>query len=121
MNHKLWSAVGARVIALSFVIGLTACGERMHTSKAPSNPADSSTVVIGTAPAQPTGDPPGTTPVTSQETANTAQSNNTTEISKAVESTQKPQEGDNDAHSSSAPNNPQKAGGVDATASRDKQ
>ncbi|MGE5094926.1 MAG: hypothetical protein ACM3SO_07295 [Betaproteobacteria bacterium] len=117
MNHKLWNSVGARVIAVTFVLaGLTACGERLsdtHTSKAPSNAADPSAVVIGTAPAQPTGDPPGTTPVTSQGTANTAQSNNSTEISKKEESTQKPQEGDANAFSSVAKDNPQKANGVD--------
>ena len=117
MNHQLWSAVGARVLAASFVIaGLGACGDRFgttHTSKAPSNAADPSAVVIGTAPAQPTGDPPGTTPVTSQQTANTPQSNNTTELTKNEETTQKPQEGDNHAYSSVAQDNPQKAGGVD--------
>jgi hypothetical protein len=108
MNHKLWNAVAARVIAVSFVVaGLAACSERLsntHTGKAPSNPADQSAVVIGTAPAQPSGDPPGTTPVAS----------NTTEITKKVESEQKPQEGDNHSYSSLAPDNPQKAGGQDA-------
>lgn len=125
MNHQLWNAVGARVVAVAFVIaGLTACGERLsstHTGKAPSNAADPSAVVIGTAPAQPSGDPPGTTPVTSQHTANTAQPNDSTEISKKVESTEKPQEGDNHAHSSVAVENPQKATGIDPQALPDRE
>jgi hypothetical protein len=124
MNHQLWNAVGARVLAATFVVaGLGACGDRFgttHTSKAPSNAADPSAVVIGTAPAQPSGDPPGTTPVDSQQTANTAQAHATSEISKNEETTQKPQEGDNHAYSSLSPVNPQKSGGTDPMAARDK-
>jgi hypothetical protein len=125
MNHKLWNAAGARVIAASFVLaGLTACGERLsdtHAKAAPSTPASPSAVLVGTAPAQPTGDPPGTTPVTSQETANTTAPNNTTEVSKAEETQQKPAEGDNHAYSSISPINPQKAGGVDPQALPDRK
>ena len=124
MNHKLWNAAGARVVAATFVLaGLTACGERLsdtHAKAAPSTPASSSAVLVGTAPAQPTGDPPGTTPVTSQETANTASGHNTSEVSKKEETEQKPSEGDNHAYSSTAPINPQKAGGVDPEAARAK-
>ena len=123
MNHHLWNRVGARVIAVSFALALGACGERLADTqaKAPSdNPAASSAVLVGTAPAQPSGDPPGTTPVASQETANTAATNNTTELTKHEETTQKPQEGDNHAYSSVSPDNPQKAGGVDPVAARDK-
>jgi hypothetical protein len=122
MNHGLWNAAGARVIAASFVLaGLTACGERLsdtHAKAAPSTPASSSAVLVGTAPAQPSGDPPGTTPVDSQQTANTAAGHTTSEISKTEETEQKPQEGDNHAYSSLAEKNPQKAGGVDPEATR---
>ena len=122
MNHKLWNAAGARVIAASFVLaGLTACGERLsdtHAKAAPSTPASSSAVLVGTAPAQPTGDPAGTTPVDSQQTANTPTANSTSEISKTVESEQKPQEGDNHAYSSVSEKNPQKAGGIDPEVAR---
>jgi hypothetical protein len=108
MNHKLWSDAGARVLAAMFVVaGLSACGERLsdvsaRTPKA--TPPDSSAVVIGTAPAQPSGDPPGTTPVAP----------NTSDVSKADEVSAKPAEGDNHSHSSLAAENPQKADGKDA-------
>ena len=111
MNHQLWTAVGARVIAVSFVIaGLAACDHRLSntsSTKAPSNAATPSSVVIGQAPAQPSGDPPGTTPVAS----------NTTEITKKVETEQKPQEGDNHSYSTVAPTTPQKADGNNKTGS----
>jgi hypothetical protein len=122
MNHKLWNSAGARVIAASFVLaGVTACGERLsdtHAKAAPSTPASSSAVLVGTAPAQPSGDPPGTTPVESQQTASMGGGNSSTEISKTEETEQKPQEGDNHAYSSLAVKNPQKAGGVDPEAMR---
>jgi hypothetical protein len=107
MNHKIWSAAAARVLALTFVIaGLTACGERISntdTGKAPkAADASPSAVVIGQAPAAPTGDPAGTTPIAP----------NTSDISKRVESTDKPQEGDNHSYSTVAPTTPQKADGV---------
>ena len=84
--------------------GLTACHER-HTTEVAVAPSGgtSSGHLIGTQPAPPTGDPPGTTPVTAS----------TTEVSKTEETTQKPSEGDNHSHSSLAKNNPQKAGGQD--------
>ena len=107
MNHQLWTLVGARVLALSFVLaGASACGERLSDTSAktpPSQAASPSAVVIGTAPAQPSGDPAGTTPVASD----------TTEVTKAEESKAKPQEGDNHSHSSLAVENPQKAQGID--------
>jgi hypothetical protein len=93
MNHQLWGAVAARVLALSFVIaGLTACGERLsdvsaRTPKA--TPADASAVVIGTAPGQPSGDPPGTTPV----------AQDTSEVSKGVEAAAMPLPGQPNDHS----------------------
>ena len=107
MNHRLWTMAAARVLAMSFLIaGVAACGDHVNTSKnatPPSNAASPSAVVIGTAPAQPTGDPPGTTPVAS----------NTTEVTKREESMSKPQEGDNHSYSSVATDNKQKAQGVD--------
>ena len=94
--------------ALLLAAGLAACGERISDtrSKTPTPAAASpSAVVVGQAPAEPTGDPPGTTPVAP----------NTTEISKPVETTQKPQEGDNHSYSTTAPVTPQKADGINTT------
>jgi hypothetical protein len=112
-----------RVTAITFMLALGACGERLadtHAKGPAANPASSSAVLVGTAPAQPSGDPPGTTPVASPETANTPAAHNTSEVSKHEETTQKPAEGDNHAYSSVSPINPQKAGGVDPVAARDK-
>jgi hypothetical protein len=94
--------------ALLLAAGLTACGERISDSRseAPAQGrASPSAVVIGQAPAEPSGDPAGTTPVAP----------GTTEISKAEESRQKPQEGDNHSYSTTAPVTPQKAEGVNMT------
>jgi hypothetical protein len=104
MNHTLWTSAGARVVALAFVItGLAACGDRLsdtHAGKTPKAPdASPSAVVIGTAPAQPSGDPPGTTPV----------SGGTTEVTKSVESHSMPQPGQPNDHSNVAPMPSQKA------------
>jgi hypothetical protein len=109
MNTQDRIARGAHMLAaLLLASGLAACGERIsdNQAKAP-NPAkaESSAVVVGQAPAPPTGDPPGTTPVAP----------NTTEISKQVESREKPQEGDNHSYSTTAPVTPQKAEGVNVT------
>ena len=106
MNHQIWTAVGVRVAVLSFALaGLTACGERLSDTharaKAPSGAASPSAVVVGQAPAQPTGDPAGTSPVAP----------NTSEVTKREETTQKPDEGDNHSHSTLAPDSPQKAEG----------
>ena len=104
MNHQLWTTTGARVLALMFVVaGLAACGERIsntHTGKAPkaADPSPSA-VVIGQAPAAPTGDPAGTTPV----------AGNTTEVTKSVESAAMPQPGQPNDHSNVAPMPSQKA------------
>jgi|SRR5690348_8564475 len=93
MNHTLWTGAGARVLAAMFVVaGLAACGDRIsntHSKAAPANPVDPSAVVIGTAPAQPTGDPPGTTPV----------AGNDSEVTKEVESSAMPQPGQPNDHS----------------------
>jgi hypothetical protein len=105
MNHQLWKSVGTRVIALAFVIaGVAACHDRISdvSSGTPAaTAATPSSQVVGTAPAQPSGDPPGTTPVASH----------TSDVTKAEESNSKPQEGDDHSYSSVAPNNPQKSDG----------
>ena len=103
MNHKLWNSVGARVLALTFVLaGLTACGDRISntdTGTAPKAAAASpSAVVIGTAPGQPTGDTHAP-PVAS----------NTTEVTKSVESASMPQPGQANDHSNLARMPSQKA------------
>ena len=97
----------ARACAAAVLIaGLAACGERDNTAKAPKATEPSpSAVVVGQAPAAPTGDPPGTTPVAP----------NTTTISKTEESVAKPQEGDNHSYSTTAPVTPQKADGRNET------
>jgi len=103
MNHQLWNRVGARVIALAFVIaGVAACHDKISdvSSGTPAaSPPTQSSQVIGTAPAQPSGDPPGTTPV----------AGNTSDLTKAEESMAKPQEGDNHSYSTVAPSTPQKS------------
>jgi hypothetical protein len=86
-------------VAALLAAGVSACdrqvGAKARTALAP----DPSAQVIGKAPAEPTGDPPGTTPVSA----------NTTVISKEEEISKKPQEGDNHSYSSVAVDNPQKA------------
>jgi hypothetical protein len=90
MNHKLWRSVGARVLALTFVIaGVSACDRHDVTSRAAA--ASPSAQVIGTPPAPPSGDPPGTTPVSGPS-----------EVSKAVESTAMPLPGQPNDHSNLA-------------------
>ncbi|HET7729962.1 MAG TPA: hypothetical protein VFK48_08025 [Usitatibacter sp.] len=110
MNHQLWARVAARVIALSFVIaGVSACGDRISNTSTKTPPAQSaspSAVVIGTAPAQPTGaEPPGTTPTTSINT--------NSEMSKAVESNSMPLPGQPNDHSNVAPKASQEASSAD--------
>jgi hypothetical protein len=103
MNHQLWSKVAARVIALAFVVaGVTACHDKISdvSSGTPAAaPTSTSGQVLGTAPANPSGDPPGTTPVAS----------NTSDVTKAEEVAGKPAEGDDHSYSSVAPNNKQKS------------
>jgi len=96
-------SAGIAAAALGLV-ALTACHEH-HTTTVASAPAAASpsAQLIGTPPAPPTGNTPETTPVAP----------NTTEVSKAEETTKKPSEGDNHSYSSVAPANPQKAGGQD--------
>ena len=107
MNHQLWNKVAARVIALAFVVaGVAACHDRISdvSSGTPAAaPVDASAKVIGTAPANPTGDPPGTTPIAP----------NTTDVTKQEETKGGPKEGDNHSYSSVAPDNKQKSENAD--------
>ena len=102
MNHHLCTKVGARVIALAFVVaGAAACDSVSHTSsRTPAQPATTgSAQVIGTAPAQPSGDPPGTTPV----------DGHTTDVTKQEEIKGKPAEGDDHSYSTVSPETKQKS------------
>lgn len=92
------------IAALLLAAGLVACGERITdtTSKAPSE-ASPSAVVIGQTPAEPTGDPTGTSPV----------AGNTSDVTRAEENRAKPQEGDSDSHSTQDPKSPMKSSGTD--------
>ena len=109
MNHQLWTRVGARVVALAFVVaGAAACHDKISdvSSGTPAaSPATPSSQVIGTAPAQPSGDPPGTTAVAP----------NTSDVTKKEETMDKPQEGDNHSYSTVAPTTPQKSDGKNTT------
>ena len=103
MNHQLWAKVAARVIALAFVVaGAAACDRISDTSaKTPAQPATTgSAQVIGTAPAEPSGDPAGTSPVASD----------TRDLTKKAESTQMPKEGQDSSHLTEAPNDSQRSG-----------
>ncbi|MEO5691537.1 MAG: hypothetical protein ABIQ72_00295 [Usitatibacter sp.] len=115
MNHNTWNSAAARVIAASFLLaGVTACGDRIAdtTAKTPDPVApSSSTVVVGTPAAPPTGDPPGTTPVAP----------NTTELTKSVESSAGPQPGQANDHSNVAAKPSQKAGEIAKTPEEGKQ
>jgi hypothetical protein len=112
MNEQNRIARGAYTFAaVLLAAGLAACGERISDTRAKATPAaqaEPSAVVVGQAPAAPTGtETPGTTPVAP----------NTSTITKAEENTQKPQEGDNHSYSTTAPITPQKADGVNSTGS----
>lgn len=101
-NVNAARACAAIASALALVT-LAACdrgGERLGQGNKPDPSAD----LIGTPPAKPTGDPPGTTPVDS----------NTTTISKQSEVNTMPHEGDNHSYSSVAVDNPQKPSKTDA-------
>lgn len=109
MNHQLWKKVGARVLALTFILaGAAACGDRIsntasHTPKAQA--PSPSAVVIGQAPAEPA-------PPSSETTQTTPPAGARSDVSKAAESVSRPIEGDSDSHSTVAPATPQKADGV---------
>jgi hypothetical protein len=109
MNQQIRKSALARALAAAFLIaGLSACGERLSDTrvKAPEAIKPSpSAVVIGQVPAAPTGDPAGTTPVSS----------GTTEVTKPVEDKAMPQPGQPNDHSNEAPMPSQKAGGMAKT------
>jgi hypothetical protein len=85
--------------AVALVATLAGCDRGAHgTASATPQPSEQTVNVPAAAP---TGDPPGTTPVTG----------NQSEISKQTESTQMPREGDNHSYSTLSPAAPQKAGG----------
>lgn len=94
---------GAHNAACLFLVaGLVACGERISDTRVkatePGKPSPSA-VVIGQAPAEPTGDPAGTSPV----------SGGTTEVTKSVESNSMPQPGQPNDHSNLSPKGSQRA------------
>jgi hypothetical protein len=91
MNHKLWTSAGARVLAVMFVMAGVAACDRQHHATTRTAAVSPSAQVIGTTPAPPTGDPPGTTPVADSG-----------EVSKAVESKSMPLPGQPNDHSNLA-------------------
>ncbi len=117
MNHQLWNRVAAKVIALTFVLAAAAACDRHGNANVSGSSgsaplpatADASARTIDVAPAPPTGDPAGTSPVAP----------GTSDISKQAEQTG-PREGDNHSYSSVAPNNPQKAQSVDPQQTSDR-
>jgi len=112
MNSTQRKLAQACAAALLFA-GLAACDERAPGTTAKSakpNEPSPSAVVIGQAPADPKGDPPGTTPVAP----------NTSDVSKAAESVSRPIEGDNHSYSTVAPATPQKADGKNSNGNGDR-
>jgi hypothetical protein len=106
MNHALWKATGARVLALTFVIaGAVACdrGDNGKNDVRQPAAASPSAVVVGTAPANPAGETAQTTVVAPEGRG---------EVSKAADNTKRPIEGDNHSYSTVAPTTPQKSDGV---------
>jgi hypothetical protein len=97
MNLEKWS-FGASLAATVFAVaGLAACEPHSDVPPAPRG-ASPSAQVIGTVPAPPTGDPPGTTPVAAA-----------TEVSKPVEQSAMPLPGQPNDHSNLAAAPSQKA------------
>jgi hypothetical protein len=95
LNSRATSSI-AIALALAAV---AACGERRASNTPPHQAAASpSAVVIGTVPAPPTGDPPGTTAVSAPS-----------EVSKPVEQTAMPLPGQPNDHSNLAASPSQKA------------
>jgi hypothetical protein len=108
MNHALWKATGARVLAMTFVIaGVVACDRGDNGKNDVRQPASASpsAVVIGTKPAEPA---PATDTAQTTAVSPAAQS----DVGKQAESTKRPIEGDNHSYSTVAPTTPQKADGV---------
>ena len=113
MNHALWKATGARVLAMTFLIaGVVACDRGDNGANDVRQPAAASpsAVVVGTPPAEPT---PANTDTAQTTPPPAAQG----DVSKQADSTKRPMEGDEGSHSTLAPVTPQKADGVNATGS----
>jgi hypothetical protein len=112
MNHRLWTATGARVMAMMFIVaGVTACGDRISDTRAKApgnNPVSPSAQVIGQAPAEPQAASGNTAQTTAPAGAQS-------DVGKVAESTQRPIEGDNHSYSTLAPTTPQKADGQNTT------
>jgi hypothetical protein len=107
MNHKLWKSVGARVIAVTFVLaGVTACNR--HDDVPAANAASPSTQVIGTPPAAATGDTPATTSVAADKK----------ELTKSEESRSMPLEGQHNSFMTESQKDSQRAGKVDEQTQR---
>ena len=90
------------LVAALVTVGLAGCGERIsntHAKVPAADKASPSALVIGQTPAEPSGDPPGTTPVSA----------GTTEVTKAVEDKAMPQPGQPNDHSNLAPKPSQRA------------
>ena len=94
----IFRATAALGAALALA-GLAAC-DRGNDEGAPSATPDASAQTINVKPAPPTGDPPGTTPVTGNES----------ELTQHQSQSQMPLEGQNHNYSSVAPNQSQKSG-----------
>jgi hypothetical protein len=94
------------VLAIAVALaGLAGCDFR-HGDSPPAVSADPSAQVIGTVPAPPTGDSPGTTAVDAGAGG----------VSKTAQSEKMPQEGDNHSHSTLSETAPLKAAGADPAA-----
>ena len=111
MNHALWKATGARVLAMTFIIaGVAACdrGERNDSSVRQPAAVSPSAQVIGTTPAEPapSSNTAQTVPVSPEARS---------DVTKGAENTKRPIEGDNHSHSTLAPTTPQKAEGANVT------
>jgi hypothetical protein len=109
MNHALWKATGARVLAMTFIIaGAAACDRGNDRNVGQPNSASPSAVVVGTPPAEPA---PKTETAQTAPTSEAAKS----DVGAVAESTKRPIEGDNHSYSTVAPVTPQKAEGVNTT------
>ena len=96
--HTLQVRRACVLVAAFAMLGLGACGERQRDADTLSK-ADPSAIVVGTTPAEPSGDPPGTTPVAVA----------TSDVSKAVEQSSMPLPGQPNDHSNLAANPSQRA------------
>jgi len=97
VNSRLCAAV-----ALVVAAGLAACDKKVGAKARTANAPEESAVVIGKAPAPPTGDPPGTTAVTADS-----------EVSKSVESNSMPLPGQPNDHSNLSPRPSQQSDSAD--------